>query len=257
MRRGAKPAKAKVEAKLPVARKSPNRDGAKLRDLEKRLAEALGREAEALKRETEALEQQSATAEILGIISRSPSDAQPVFDAIAVNALRLCDAEGAVVMRYDGGLLHVVAHHNVNPEAVDRLRHRYPRVPDRLNPAGRAVLDGAVVHVPDLQTTTEFADSVSRQSGNRSYVAIPLLHQGRVLGTIGISRRTLRPFSDREIVLLQTFAEQAVIAIEHARQFREQEAGNRDLREALEQQTATAEILRLIGTSPTDAQPVF
>ena len=250
MRRGAKPAKAKVEAKPSIARKARKSEGSRVHDLEKRLAEAL-------KREAEALDQQTATAEILGVISSSPADAQPVFDAIAVNALRLCDAGGAVVVRYDGALLHVAAHHNVNPEAVDRLERQYPLAPEHNLPMGRAVLDGAVVHVPDLQAAVEFSGSVARQFGARSHVSIPLLHQGRAIGAIGISRRTLGPFSDRQIALLQTFAEQAVIAIENARQFREQEASNRDLTEALEQQTATSEILRAISASPTDLQGVL
>jgi two-component system, NtrC family, sensor kinase len=135
MRRGPKPAKSK-EAKPPVARKSPKADGERVRDLEKRLAEAL--------------EQQTATAEILGIISRSPADAQPVFDAIAVNALGLCDATRAVILRYDGALVHLAAHHNVDPEVVDQLERRFPEAPNRHHPTGRAILDRAVVHVPDL-----------------------------------------------------------------------------------------------------------
>src|SRR6266436_10212441 len=137
MRRVAIPAKAKVEPKLPVAGKPLKNKSSGGRELEKRLAESL--------------EQQTATTEILGVISRSPANAQPVFDAIAVNALRLCDAEGAVVVRYDGALLHLAAHHNVNPEAVERLGRQYPQAPDRHVPMSRAVLDGAVVHVPDLQ----------------------------------------------------------------------------------------------------------
>jgi signal transduction histidine kinase len=257
MRRDPKPAKAKVEAKRPVARKSPKNNDAKVRDLEKRLAEALEREAEAQRRESEALDQQTATAEILAIISGSPTDAQPVFDAIAVNALRLCDAKGAVVVRYDGEHLHVVAHHNVNPEAVERLKRQYPTAPDRHVPMGRAVLDGAVVQVADLQTAVEFSGTVARQFGARGHVAIPLLHRGRAIGAIGISRPTLGPFSDRQIALLKTFADQAVIAIENVRLFKELEARNRDLTEALEQQTATSEILRVISSSPTDVQPIF
>jgi signal transduction histidine kinase len=198
----------------------------------------------------EALEQQTATAEILGIISGTPADAQPVFDAIAVNALRLCDAKGAVVVRYDGQLLHVVAHHNVNPEAVDRLKRQYPVAADRHLPLGRAVLDRAVVQVADLQTAVEFSATVARQFGARGHVAIPLLHRDRAIGAIGISRPTLGPFSDRQIALLQTFADQAVIAIENVRLFNE-------TKEALERQTATSEILRVISSSPTDTQPVF
>src|SRR5256712_6290726 len=250
MRRGAKPAKAKVEAKLPVARKSRENEGSRVRDLEERLAGAL-------KREAEGLEQQTATAEILRVISNSPADAQPVFDAIAVNALRLCDAEGVVVARYDGALLHVAAHPNGDREPVDRLERQSPHPPDRHVPLGRAVLDGAVVHVPDLQAAVEFSGSVARQLGAGSHVSIPLLHQGRAGGGIGISRRRRGPCPDNQIELLKTFAAQAVIAIETVRLFKELEARNRDLTEALEQQTATSEILRVISSSPTDVQPTF
>src|SRR5262245_10959503 len=134
MRRGSKPVKSK-EAKPPIARKSPKDDGTGLGDVEKRLADALRDKAEAL-------EQQAATAEILRLISSSPTDIQPVFDAIAVNALRLCDAEGVVVTRYDGTLLRVAAVHNVKREALDRIERQYPRAPSRDLPAGRAILDG-------------------------------------------------------------------------------------------------------------------
>jgi two-component system, NtrC family, sensor kinase len=236
MRRGAKPREAEVEAKLPDARKSRTKEGSRDRQPAKRLAEAL--------------EQQTATSEILRVISSSPADAQPVFDAIAVNALRLCDAKGAVVVRYDGELLHLAARHNVDPEAVDQIERRFPEAPDRHLPMGRAVLDGAVVHVPDFQAAAEFSGSVARQRGARSHVSIPLLHRGRAIGAIGISRPTLGPFSDQQIALLQTFAAQAVIAIENARLFNE-------TKEALEQQTATSEILQVISRSATDVQPVF
>jgi two-component system, NtrC family, sensor kinase len=247
--RSQKPAKSK-EAKPPVARQSPKDDGATVRDLKKRLAESLGREAEAQ-------EQQAATAEILRVISSSPADAQPVFDAIAVNALRLCDAEGVVVARYDGALLHVAAHHNVHRETIDRLESQYPQALNRHVPLGRAVLDGAVVHVPDLQAAVEFSGSVARQLGAGSHVAIPLLHRGRAIGAIGISRPTLGPFSDRQIALLKTFADQAVIAIENVRLFKELEARNRDLTTALDRQTATSDVLRIIAQSPTELQPVL
>src|SRR5262245_11044983 len=249
MGRGPKPAKSRT-AKPPVARKGPKDKAATVRDLEQRLAEALALKTEALKREAEALEQQAATAEILGIISRSPADAQPVFDAIAMNALRLCDANGAVVVRYDGELLHMVAHHDVSPEAADRLKRRFPMAPDRHHTMGRAVLDGSVVHVVDLQTTPEFTGSIAGQFGARGQVVIPLLLQGRAIGAIGISRLTLGPFSDRQVALLQTFSDQAVIAIENVRLFNE-------TKEALERQTATSEILKVISSSPTDVQPTF
>jgi GAF domain-containing protein len=236
MRRRGKPAKVSIKGKRPPTRKSPKTEDARVRDVEKRLAEAQ--------------QQQTAMTEILGVISRSPANAQPVFDAIAVNALKLCDAQGAVVVRYDGALLHVAAHDNVDSGAVDRLQRRYPLAPDRHNPLGEAVLDGAVVHVPDLQAAVEYSGSVARQFGARSHISIPLLHQGRAVGAIGISRRRLGPFSDRQIELLKTFAEQAVIAVENVRLFKELEARNRDL-------TATTEILRVIASSPTELRPVF
>src|SRR5215475_3077995 len=249
MRRGPKPAKSKVGAKPPVARKSP-KDDDRVRDLEKELAEAL-------RDKVEAQEQQAATAEILRVISASPADAAPVFDAIAVTALRLCDAESVVVMRYDGTLLRVAALHNVKREAVDRIERQYPRAPSRDLPSGRAILDGVVVHVPDLQAAVEFANAAPRQFGLGSHISIPLLHQGRAIGVIGISRQRRGPFPDRHIELLKTFANQAVIAIENVRLFKELQTSNRDLTEALDQQTATSEILRVISQSPTDVQPVF
>ena len=238
---GANPARGK--AKPAGARKSQKNEGPKVHDLERRLAEAL-------KDTAEAQEQHAATAEILRVISNSPADAQPVFDAIAVNALRLCDAEGVVVARYDGALLHVAAHHNVNRETVDRLERQYPQVPSRDVPLGKAVLDGVAVHVPDLQVAVEFAGSVARQLGAGSHVAIPLLYQSRAIGGIGISRRRRGHFSDNQITLLKTFAAQAVIAIENARLFNE-------TKEALERETASGEILRVISSSPTDVQPVL
>jgi signal transduction histidine kinase len=243
MSRAAKPTRGKADAKRPRARESPKTEDSRGRDLEERLAEAL--------------EQQEATGQILEVISRSPADAQPVFDAIAANALKLCDAKGAVVVRYDGALLHLVAHHNVDPEAVVRLQGQFPRPPDRRQPMGRAVLDGTIVHVPDLQAAEEFSGSVARQFGARSNVSIPLLHQGRAIGAIGISRPILGPFSDRQIALLQTFASQAVVAIENVRLFTELRASNADLGEALDKQTATSEILRAISRSPTEEQAVF
>jgi hypothetical protein len=124
MRRRAKPAKAKVEAKLPIARKSPKSEGSRVHDLEKRLAEALQREAEAQ-------EQQAATAEMLRVISQSPTDVQPVFDTIAANALRLCVAPASGVYRFDGELIQVVALRNIDPGGVDAVRQAYPMPPTR------------------------------------------------------------------------------------------------------------------------------
>jgi signal transduction histidine kinase len=198
---------------------------------------------------SEVLNQQTATSEILDVISSS-TDVQPVFQAIARNAVTLCGGIGAVVVRYDGELLHVAGHHNVSAEAVAMVERAYPRRPARDYPPGRALLDRSVVHVPDLGAATEFGASTARERGARSFLAVPLLRAGEAIGVIGLARDVVGPFPSRQVALLQTFAAQAVIAIENVRLFNE-------TKEALEQQTATAEILRVISGSPTDVQAVF
>ena len=206
---------------------------------------------------TEALEQQTATAEILRVISSSPTDVQPVFDAIARHAVLLCDGLGSVVVRYDGTLMRLAAHHNLGPEGVERNESRFPRPPDRTAPLGVAILDRRIVHVPDLQASAQFARSPAHGSGGGSMIGVPLLRDGEAIGAIGITREKPEGFSDRDIALLQTFADQAVIAIENVRLFKELDARNAELTETLARQTATAEVLRVIGSSPTDVQPVF
>ena len=248
MRRGAKPAKTKSEARLPVARKSLKSDGSRVRDLEKRLAEALKREAEALKREAEALEQQTATAEILSVISSSPTDIQPVFAAVLRSAARLCDAFDAGIFQVEGDGLRLVAREGPIPSSPVGAFFLI-----RGTAAGRAVLDRRTIHVPDLQAEVdEFPESsaFARSYGYRTTLTVPLLHGAEAIGAIGIRRTEVRPFTDRQIELLQTFADQAVIAIENVRLFNE-------TKESLEQQTATSEVLRVISSSPTDVQPVF
>ncbi len=207
---------------------------------------------------TEALDQQTATGEILRVISSSPTDTQPVFDTIAHSAARLCEAQFAFVFRFDGTLLHFAAHHGLTAEGLGALRRAWPLAPDSGTAAGRSVLRRTIAHIPDVFAEPGYAHgTVAQVATFRSVVAVPMLRDGVPIGTITLNRSQTGPFSDRQIALLQTFADQAVIAIENVRLFTELEAKNRDLTETLEQQTATGEILRVISRSPTDVQPVF
>ena len=205
----------------------------------------------------EALERQTAMSEILRVISQSPTDVQPVFDAIAESARRLCDSPNSVVGRYDGELLHLAAHVQQTTEAAEALRGTFPTRPSRATASGRAVLEGAVAHIPDVQADPEYAQPLAEAHLARTTLAVPMLRDGQPIGTIAVGRLECRPFSDTHIALLQTFADQAVIAIENVRLFKELQASNSELRTALDTQTATSDILSVISRSQTDAQPVF
>jgi PAS domain S-box-containing protein len=207
---------------------------------------------------TETLEQQTATGEILRVISSSPTDVQPVFDTIAQSARRLCGAEFCQVFRLEDGQLHNVANDGQNAEGLAAIRRSFPRPADRGTAAGRAIVEGAVAQIPDVLTEPDYAMAESAQAiGFRSLVAVPIVRDAVSIGSIALGRAQTGLFPERQVELLKTFAEQAVIAIENVRLFKELEARNRDLTGALERQTATAEILRAISGSPTDIQPVF
>src|SRR5262249_26117676 len=207
----------------------------------------------------EALEQQTATSEILRVISRSPTDVQPVFDAIVRSASRLCGGEYAIVTRYDGQLLHLAAQYNPRPGTADETARFFPQVPHREALGPRAFIDAHLVHAPDVDTedvepsTREFY----RRIGLRAVLAVPMIHEGRPIGVVSVSRGSRGPFSDRQINLLQTFPNQAAIAKKTVRLFTELKPNNRDLPEALEQQIATAEVLKVISRSTFDLQPVL
>ena len=246
MRPRAKPAKAKVEAKLPVATKSQRNGASRGRELEKRLAEAL--------------EQQTATSEILRVISSSPTDVQPVFDMMVRSAARLCDALFCVAYRFDGQLIHPTAHHNMTPEALNLLQRMWPAPPSRDTVTARSILERSIVHVSDVAAEGVSGASIafgSMLGGYRTMLAVPMFREGVPIGTISLARREKRPFSEKQVAFIKTFADQAVIAVENVRLFKELQERNRDLTEALEQQTAMAEVLQGISSSPTNVQPVF
>ena len=213
---------------------------------------------------TESLEQQTATSDILRVISSSPTDVQPVFTAIAQRAMRLCDGTFCNVVRYDGDLLHLAAQAHVTAEALEAMKQIFPTRPSRSTVVGRVVLETAVVHLPDVQGDVEFNQPLAAAFRGRSALGVPLLRDGQPIGAIVVGRSESQPFTDNQIELLQTFTDQAVIAIENVRLFTELQEKNQALTEAhaqvteaLEQQTATSEILRVISSSPTDEQPVF
>ncbi len=205
---------------------------------------------------TEALEQQTATSEVLKVISRSTFDLQPVLETVAENAVRLCGAERAFIFRFDGELLRATAAYNVSAELREFVE-RNPISPGRHSVAARTALERRTVHIHDVLADPDYSYGAREVEPHRTILGVPMVKGDDLLGVILIYRHEVRPFTDKQIALMETFADQAVIAIENVRLFQELQARNRDLSEALEQQTATAEILRAISGSPTDVQPVF
>ncbi|MEO8855999.1 MAG: GAF domain-containing protein [Burkholderiaceae bacterium] len=199
----------------------------------------------------EALETQTATAAILKVISESPTDVQPVFDAIAERARLLCEAIVSGVSRYDGEWVHLVAYRGVSQQADEAMRSAFPMRLGGSSVNARTIRDRVPVQIADITQDPDYEmKGPAAQAGFRSNLGVPMLKDGKVIGAISVCRAEAGLFPERQVHLLQTFADQAVIAIENVRLFHE-------TREALEQQTATADVLQAIAGSMSDAQPVF
>ncbi len=217
-----------LECAAPVTGTAP-RSYADLKDEIEGLRHALG----------ETLEQQTATSDILRVISCSPTDAQPVFDSIVESATRLRNGLFSAVYRYDGEFIHLVAHHNFSPAALAAARRAFPMPPSRGGATARAVMTREVVHIPDVRLDPEYAhQSLARDLGFPSMLAVPMLRDGMPIGAITVAGAEATRFSDRQITLLKTFADQAVIAIENVRLFKELQARTGELTQSVEKLTA-------------------
>jgi GAF domain-containing protein len=210
---------------------------------------------------SESLQQQTATSEVLQIISSSPSDLAPVFDKMLENATRVCSAQFGLMNLREGDNFHTVAFHNVPPEFLLARKESFRVRPDGI--LGQMVRTKQIAHTLDLSATKLYAegDPPTRHlvdiAGARTILVVPMLKDDELVGTIGIYRREVLPFNEKQIVLLSSFASQAVIAIENTRLLKELRQRTDDLSESLEQQTATSEVLEVISSSPGELEPVF
>ena len=209
---------------------------------------------------SESLEQQVATSDVLRVISSSPTDVQPVFDSIAESAVRLCDGQFSFVMRFDGKVMDFASCCGLSAEGLDAFHSILPMPASEDTAAGRAIVRRAVVEISDVEADPSYGatgQGLAKAVNYRSIAAVPLLDEGNPIGAIAVARANAGSFPKRQIVLLQAFADQAVIAIKNVRLFDEVQARTRDLSEALEQQTATSEVLKVISSSPGELKPVF
>ena len=214
----------------------------------------LGKRTEEL---TELLEQQTATSEVLQVISRSTFDLQTVLDTLTELAVRLCSADNGVIFQRDGDLYRFSANFGFSTEAM-KYAQEHPLQPSRTSLTGRVALDGRVHHIPDVLADPEYRLTEYQEVfGYRTNLGVPLLRAGSTIGIFSLTRKEVNPFTDKQIELVKTFADQAVIAIENARLLHELRQSTSDLSEFLEQQIATSEVLQVISSSPGDLEPVF
>jgi GAF domain-containing protein len=205
----------------------------------------------------EALAQQTATADVLKVISRSTFDLQMVLSTLVESACHLCDAEAASIWRPEGDAFKLAANFGHSAAHLAAMRQLSIR-PGRETCAGRVLLEGSTVHIPNRAADPEYqAGGTVKAGGNRAMLGVPLLREGLPIGVFTLIRTTARPFTEKQIELAATFADQAVIAIENVRLFEAEQQRTRELSESLEQQTATSEVLKVISSSPGELEPVF